>query len=239
MLPKPQSPSNDTLIDEYEEEAHSLMGDLFTLLIVTANAIGIGYLLTIFESRALEQAKMAPWLLARASGITAYLLFWLLAMTGILLSHPWKHRFTLLHTVTRMRFHTLLAIFTLSFTSIHIMTIILDSYANVGLVGAFIPFRSGYRPLAVALGTIGLYAALLTGLSARLRIGLGKRGWLNIHRFSVISLGLIWIHAVFAGTDSPALAYMYLATALALTAFAYSRYTAQRKARDPRVQRAN
>ncbi len=227
--------ANNIPDDGYEDEAepHSLVGDLFTILVVTANAIGIGYLLTIFESHTLQQPRMAPWLLARASGITAYLLFWLLAMTGILLSHPWKHRFKLLHPITRMRFHTLLAIFTLSFTSIHILTIILDSYAKVGPAGAFVPFESGYRPLAVALGTIGLYSGIITGLSARLRIGFGKKGWLTVHRFSVISLALIWTHAVFAGTDSAALAYMYLATALALIGFAYSRYSTQRKGRLP------
>ncbi len=226
--------------EEFEEdEPRSLIADLFTVAIVTANAIGIGYLLTIFESHYLDQPKMAPWLIARASGITAYLLFWLLAMTGLLLSHPWKHRIKLLHPITRMRFHTLLAVFTLSFTALHIMTIVLDTYANVGLAGAFIPFRSAYRTIPVALGTTGLYAGLLTGLSARLKIGFGKRGWLNVHRFSVISLILIWIHAVYAGTDSSALSLMYLVTALLLIAFGYSRYTAQQKKRQPAVQRTN
>lgn len=233
--------TGDSQVDEYleEDEPHSLIADLFTVAIVTANAIGIGYLLTIFESHYLDQPKMAPWLIARASGITAYLLFWFLAMTGLLLSHPWKHRIKLLHPITRMRFHTLLAVFTLSFTALHIMTIVLDTYANVGLVGAFIPFRSAYRPLPVALGTTGLYAGMLTGLSARLKIGYGKRGWLNVHRFSVIALILIWIHAVYAGTDSSALSLMYLITALLLTVFGYSRYTAQQKKRQPQVQKTS
>lgn len=237
-MTKPHAIRDDS-VDEYmdADEPRSPLSDFFTVLIVTANAIGIGYLLTIFESHTLAEPKMAPWLLARASGITAYLLFWLLAMAGLLLSHPWKHRLKLFHPITRMRFHTLLAVFTLSFSALHIMSIILDNYANVGLTGAFVPFRSGYRPLAVALGTIGLYAGLFTGLSARLRIGFGKRGWLSIHRFSMISLVLIWIHAVFAGTDSSALAFMYLVTALALIALGYSRYTARRKNREPRVQK--
>lgn len=237
-MTKPRA-MRDDFVDEYTDadSPRSLLSDFFTVLIVTANAIGIGYLLTIFESHTLDEPKMAPWLLARASGITAYLLFWLLAMTGLLLSHPWKHRLKLFHPIIRMRFHTLLTVFTLSFSALHIMSIILDNYANVGVAGAFVPFRSGYRPLAVALGTIGLYAGLLTGLSARLRIGFGRRGWLTVHRFSVISLALIWIHAVFAGTDSSALAYMYLVTALALIVLGYSRYTAKQRNREPRVQK--
>lgn len=222
-----------------EEEPGSLLADLVTVLIVTANAIGVGYLLTILETHALDQPKMAPWLLARASGITAYLLFWLLAMTGMLLSHPWKHRIKFLHPITRMRFHTLLAVFTLSFTSLHVMSILLDSYANVGLAGAFIPLKSGYRPVAVALGTIGLYAGLITGLSARLKIGYGKRGWLNVHRFSVVTLAFVWVHAVFAGTDTRALAYMYLSTALILILFGLSRYNAQQKKRTPSPRKTN
>ncbi|NNN19876.1 MAG: hypothetical protein HKL84_08510 [Acidimicrobiaceae bacterium] len=226
------------LSDEYldEDQPGSILRDFFTVAIVTSNAVGIGYLLTIFESHYLNQPKMAPWLLARASGITAYLLFWMLVMSGIFLSHPWKQRIKFLHPITRMRFHTLLAVFTLSFVALHIMTIILDSYANVGLLGAFLPLKSAYRPLPVALGTIGLYAGVLTGLSARLKIGYGKRGWLNVHRFSMISLILIWIHAVYAGTDSAALASMYFVTALLLIAFAYSRYSAVQKKREPTKQ---
>lgn len=218
--------ATDNTVDENleEDEPRSLFADLLTVAIVTGNAITIGYLLTIFESHYLDQPKMAPWLIARASGITAYLLFWLLAMTGLLLSHPLKQRIRFLHPITRMRFHTLLAVFTLSFTALHIMTIVLDTYANVGLVGAFIPLRSAYRPLPVALGTTGLYAGMLTGLSARLKIGYGKRGWLNVHRFSVIALVMIWIHAIYAGTDSAALSLMYLVTALLLVVFGYSRY---------------
>ena len=223
--------ARDNPADEYldEDAPRSLIADLFTLIIVTANAIAIGYLLTVFESRYLDQPRMAPWLIARASGITAYLLFWFLAMTGLFLSHPLRHKIKFLHPITRMRFHTLLAVFTLSFTALHIMAVVLDTYANVGLVGALIPLRSGYRPLPVALGTMGLYAGLLTGFSARLKIGYGKRGWLNIHRFSVIALIMIWIHAVYAGADSSALSLMYLVTALLLVVFGYSRYAMQPK----------
>lgn len=230
-----ESKVQNDYIEDIEPEP-SLFKDLFVVVVVTSNAIGLGYLLTIAASHTLLQPKMAPWLLARASGLTAYLLLWSLVMSGLLLAHPLRSKFKILHAATQMRIHTLLAVFTLSFTTLHILSVILDSYANVGLAGAFIPFGSKYRSVPVGLGTLGLYAALITGLSARFKIGMGKKGWLNIHRFSIFAIILIWIHAVFAGTDSPKLSLMYLITAGILIAFGLSRYSIEKsRPNQPRV----
>lgn len=216
--------------ETYEEPPASLLGDLFLVLVITANAIGVGYFLTLVQSHILVQPKMEPWLLTRASGITAYVLLWLLVMAGLMLSHPMRHKFKILHPITRMRFHTLLAVFTLSFVALHILTVILDVYANVGLIGALVPFESKYRTLPVALGTLGVYAGLITGISARTRIGFGPRGWITLHRFSLIVLILIWAHAVYSGTDSTSLGILYLSTAFLTTVFGLSRYMAQKPA---------
>ena len=209
----------------------SVLSDVISIFIITLTSASLGYLATTFESHALVQPKMEPWLIARASGITAYILMWLLAMAGIVLSHPLRQKYKFLHPITRMRLHTLLAVFTLSFIALHIMAVILDSYALVGLSGAFIPFASKYRPIPVALGTLGLYAGLLTGIVARFRMNIGKKGWTGIHRFSIISLVLIWIHAVYAGTDSRPLSALYLVSAFLLISLALSRYLASKPAK--------
>lgn len=224
-----QIPGNSEDIEQPPEI--SLISDVIAIFIITFTSAYAGYLATNFESHSLLQPRMEPWLIARASGITAYILMWLLAMAGILLSHPLRQRFKFLHPVTRMRLHTLLAIFTLSFITLHIMSVMLDSFANVGISGAFIPFESKYRTVPVALGTLGLYTGLITGIIARFRIKIGKRGWTAVHRFSIISVILIWIHAVYAGTDSHSLALIYLISAFLLIALALSRYLASAPAR--------
>lgn len=211
--------------DNLDELATSGLADLFTLAVTAFSALGLGYFLTFEASHTLTQPRMAPWLIARASGITAYILLWFLALAGILLTLPARQKLKFLHPIVRMRFHTLLAIFTLSFTLLHIMSVILDSYANVGVKGALIPFMSGYRNIPVALGTLGFYAGCITGLSARLKIGARRKLWLSVHRFSLIAVVMIWFHALYSGTDSPELGVLYLATAATLIAAGYWRYS--------------
>ena len=76
--------------------------------------------------------------------------------------------------------------------------------------GAFIPGLSEYRSSAVALGTMALYAFLITAVTARYTKLLPPGVWLKIHRLSLVVFVLAWLHAVLAGTDSGALAALYV-----------------------------
>ena len=61
---------------------------------------------------------------------------------------------------------------------------------------------SSYRSSAVALGTLALYALLITGVTARYTKRLPAGVWLKIHRLSLVVFVLAWVHGVLAGTDS-------------------------------------
>ena len=60
--------------------------------------------------------------------------------------------------------------------------IVLDPYAGVGLGGALVPGLSEYRSAPVALGTLALYAFLITTLTARYTKLLPPGVWLTLHR---------------------------------------------------------
>jgi DMSO/TMAO reductase YedYZ heme-binding membrane subunit len=83
----------------------------------------------------------------------------------------------------------------------------------------------------VALGTLGLYALLVTGLSARYTKLLPKGLWLKLHRLSLGGLGLSWFHGVLAGTDSVALVGVYGASFTLVLAAAAYRYWVSRSGR--------
>ena len=104
--------------------------------------------------------------------------------------------------------------FVLAFLAVHIVSLVLDPYAGVGIAGAFIPGLSSYRSSPVALGTLALYALILTGLTARYTKLLPAGFWLKIHRLSLVVFILAWLHGMLAGTDAEALRPMYLATGL-------------------------
>jgi len=98
----------------------------------------------------------------------------------------------------------------------HIVALVMDKYAGVGVVGALAPGSSGYRPLAVALGTLSIYAGLLVGGTAALAGRLFGRAWRPIHRLAFAVFGLAWLHGLLAGSDSPRLRLMYVATGAAV-----------------------
>ena len=184
----------------------------------------------ILPATSAYQAQMRIWLAGRATGITAYLLLTGLVGLGLILSHPtnqstWK--------LSRRLFpwHESLFVFVVAFLAAHVVSIILDPWAGVGVAGSFIPGLSAYRSAPVALGTLGLYAALVSGVTGRWTKLLPPGLWLKLHRFSLVAWVMAWMHGLLAGTDSPALLPMYLATGLLVIGAGAYRYWVSRKAR--------
>jgi hypothetical protein len=170
---------------------------------------------------------LAPWLLARASGFTAYMLMWSLVVLGLLLSHPDAVRIRRVSRLTRLRVHSALAVFTLAFTALHIVVLATDPWAGVGWRGALLPMASSYRPVPVTLGLLALWSGLITGVTARLagrRVG---RYWWPIHKVAAGGFWLVWWHGLLAGSDTLSLTWLYLTTGLLVLVVAVSRYAAR------------
>lgn len=162
-------------------------------------------------------AELRPWIAARALGVTAYLLLALEVALGLVLSHP---RNTAAWRKTKQTFpwHEMVSVFTFAFVTLHVVLLAIDPFAKVGIIGALVPGFSEYRPVAVALGSIALYALLLTAITAKWTRLLPSGWWLRIHRVAAVAFLLTWVHAVLAGTDGGALLPLYLATGLAILA---------------------
>ncbi|MEW6223817.1 MAG: hypothetical protein AB1627_04240 [Chloroflexota bacterium] len=162
-------------------------------------------------------ADVRPWVAARALGVTAYLLLAAQVATGLLLSHP-RNTAAWRQTKPVFPWHELLSVFTGAFLVLHIALLALDPFAKVGIVGALVPGFSGYRPPAIAVGTVALYALLFTAITAKWTRLLPSGWWLKAHRFAALTFLLAWMHSVLAGTDGGALSPLYLATGLPILA---------------------
>jgi predicted ferric reductase len=162
-------------------------------------------------------AQVRPWIAARAFGVTAYLLLALETALGLVLSHP---RNTASWRLTKPVFpwHELLTVFTGAFLVLHGVLLAIDPYAGVGVVGALVPGLSGYRPPAIAIGTIAAYALIVTAVTAKWTRLLPSGWWLRIHRLAALAFGLTWVHAVLAGTDGGSLLPLYLVTGVPILA---------------------
>ena len=140
------------------------------------------------------------WLLSRSAGTVALVLVALSTLMGLALAAglggPPQRRKAL------VTFHEQAANAGLAAIGLHGVTLLGDSFLHPRLVDIAIPFAIDYRPLYVATGILGGYAAAILGLSfyARKRIG-GKR-WRKLHRATPIVYALGLIHTLGAGTDA-------------------------------------
>jgi hypothetical protein len=113
-----------------------------------------------------HQAELRGWLAARAAGFMTLALLTFQVVAGLVLSHP-TNKSTWKLSKRLFPWHEHAWMFTLAFGLVHVVTIVIDRYANVGLLGTLVPGMSQYRTVPVALGTLSMYALLITGLTAR------------------------------------------------------------------------
>jgi sulfoxide reductase heme-binding subunit YedZ len=207
-----------------------LTGPRFVILL---GLLGIGIVLAtdqIVPATSEHQAQLRVWLAARATGLVSYLLLTAQIVFGLVLSHP-TNQSTWKLSKRLFPWHENLWIFVLAFLAAHIVSLLLDPYAGVGVAGTFIPGLSGFRSSPVALGTLAMYALIITGLTARYTRLLPPGFWLKLHRLSLVVFILVWLHGILSGTDTAALRPFYLATGLAVLAAAAYRYWVARQAR--------
>ena len=97
--------------------------------------------------------------------------------------------------------HRNLALMTLVFLALHIVTAVVDPYTNLGWAAALIPFSSSYRTLWLGLGVIAfeLLAAII--VTSLLRGLIGHRTWRAIHWLTYAAWPIGVLHGVGTGTD--------------------------------------
>lgn len=195
------------------------------MLAALASTTGCCWLL-LHVATTLRGSTTAPWTLGRASGLTSYGLLVLLVSAGLLLSHPTVRRLRRPSQLTRIRLHATLAVFTLSFTMLHVAVLATDPWAHVGWPGALLPLASRYRPVGVTLGIVAVWSGLFTGLTAALAGRALGRVWWPVHKVAGLAFVLAWAHGLTAGSDSAALLVLYLVSGGAVLTLALSRYQA-------------
>jgi hypothetical protein len=207
-----------------------LSGRAFVVLISLAGLAIVASTDQIVPASSEYAAQMRLWLAARATGIVTYLLLTALVTLGLVLSHP-VNQSTWKLSKRLFPWHEHLFMFTVAFLVVHVVSLVLDPYAEVGIGGALIPGLSSYRSAPVAVGVLALYALVLTGLTARYMRLIPKAGWLKIHRVSIATFVLAWIHGITTGTDYELLRPLYVITGLAVLAAAAYRYWVSRQRR--------
>jgi hypothetical protein len=85
---------------------------------------------------------------------------------------------------------------------VHIVTMVVDPHAELGLADVVVPFGAGYRALWTGLGTLAVDLLLLTLLTTLWRRRLSPRLWRGIHLTAYAACGVAIAHGIGAGTDA-------------------------------------
>lgn len=140
--------------------------------------------------------KELLWELTRSTGLISLLLLTIAVVLGT--TAGWG---TPTGRAARQGVHRWAAGLSVGLLVAHVVTAVTDSYVDLSVRDAFVPFAAGYRPWAVGLGTVAsdlLLAVLLTSVArARLR----GPGWRRVHVLAYAAWPFAVVHAFGAGTD--------------------------------------
>jgi predicted ferric reductase len=157
------------------------------------------------------------WLLARASGLTAYAVLTLSVLAGLVVkSRP----FARVRPATVTEIHKSLALTGLGALALHGVSLVLDSTVKVTPLALLVPGLVAYRPLAVALGVVSAWLLVVVTGAFWARKHIGARLWRRLHWLTFALFAAATIHGVTAGTDTsqPWARGLYLGALGAVTA---------------------
>lgn len=140
------------------------------------------------------------WVLARASGLTAYLLLTGSVVAGLTVKSRPFGRAVKASSVTDL--HRFLALLGLAMLVLHGAALTLDRTLKLPVGALVVPGLSPYRTAAVALGVVACELALLIVVSFSLRRRIGMRNWRRLHWATYLVFLAGTVHGLAAGTDS-------------------------------------
>jgi sulfoxide reductase heme-binding subunit YedZ len=140
------------------------------------------------------------WILARASGLTAYALLTLSMLAGLTVkSRPFGRA---VRPASATDVHRFLSLLALGAIAVHGLALVLDQAVRIPLAALLLPGVAQYRPLATGFGVVSAELAALVIVSFPLRRRIGARTWRRLHWLTYAAFVLATAHGLAAGTDS-------------------------------------
>jgi methionine sulfoxide reductase heme-binding subunit len=148
-------------------------------------------------STALESAL---WYLGRGTGVVSLVLLTVVVALGVATRSgrplPGLPRFAVaaLHRTTSLLSVVLIGV--------HVLTLLVDPYAQLNLIALVVPFTGGAQPFWYGLGALALDLVGALVVTSLLRNRIGPRIWKGVHRLAYASWPLAVAHGLGSGTDA-------------------------------------
>ena len=163
------------------------------------------------------------WILSRVAGISSFIALAISLLTGVALRTAvldWLGSNRVVKSV-----HEYTAVLWIPLGVLHLVSLILDHTARIGLLDLLIPFRAPYGTVSIGLGTLSFEIFALVALTGWLKKRLTTTLWQWLHRLSYVGFALLFLHALLGGTDfsDPIISAMTWSVALALALISMAR----------------
>lgn len=139
------------------------------------------------------------WYLTRSTGAVALVLLTMTVVLGVIDVRRFSTRGWPRFVLDAL--HRNLALLTIVFLVLHILTSVLDGFAPISLSAAVIPFISPYRPFWLGLGAIAFDLLIAITITSLLRRSIGHAAWRAAHWLSYLSWPLALLHGFGTGSD--------------------------------------
>lgn len=142
-----------------------------------------------------------PWVLARSSGLAAYLFLVCSVVVGTTVrSRPLGK---LVKPAVSTDLHRFVALMALGAVGLHGVALLLDTTIRITPLDLVVPGRLAYRPVWTGAGVVASELMLVVYLSFAAKRWIGARMWRRLHWATYPLLALASAHGIMTGSDSP------------------------------------
>jgi methionine sulfoxide reductase heme-binding subunit len=139
------------------------------------------------------------WYMTRSTGTVALLLLSGAIVLGVVDVRRWSTPRWPRFVVDSL--HRSVALLAMVFLGVHILTSVLDGFAPIALLDAFVPFAGSYRPFWLGLGAVALDLLIAVTITSLLRQRMGYGTWRAIHWLTYASWPIALLHGFGTGSD--------------------------------------
>jgi len=192
-----------------------------------------------------------PWYITRASGMLAAFMLLILVLSGVGLLTGYTYK--ILEPLRAWSAHRAIGLAFGVLVLVHVFSLLFDHFIGFGFGELLVPFMSQYKPLTiggvnlgsfyVAAGIFAFYALIIVIVSSLLWVNRRPKPWHALHYMSYVILLLIFIHALFLGTDLKDGLYRFfwysgaLAAAVSIAQRLWRAHTINKEARHISIRR--
>jgi sulfoxide reductase heme-binding subunit YedZ len=164
----------------------------------------------------------ANWYLLRATGVVTLILLTAVMVLGIVTVN--RGRLGAQPRFVTAAVHRNIALLSVVFLAIHILTSLLDSYAAVSLLAVIIPGARAAHGLWIGLGALSLDMVVALIVTSLLRVRFGYRTWRATHWLAYLSWPVAFAHSIGIGSDAGSLWFELIASTCLVTVLVAAAY---------------